>query len=294
MSETMYQMKLEFFTKDETFPFYIQYGYHKDNMYLHVHESYSELVIVLGGSAKHMVNQEEFYISEGDVFIIGADTYHGYKEANDFRICNIMFRHEYFFANDFDMKELSGFQGLFVIEPILSQCRSFHNMLKLNRDEFDKVKKIIDAMVKEYKEKKAGYKMYLTGMFYQISVLLSRLYSVSGEYKGSEVFGMAKSIAYIESHFTEPLTVALLSEIAGFSPRHYTRRFLEITNSTPIQYINEIRLKKAVVYLESSKTPVAVIAAKCGFADSNYFSRQFKKYYGASPTEYRKELPHFI
>ena len=166
-------------------------------------------------------------------------------------------------------------------------------MLKLNLDEFEKVKKIADAMVKEYKEKKPGYKMDVTGKFYQLTVFLSRFYSLSGEKKQSEVFGMAKSIAYIESHFTEPLTVSLLSQIAGFSPRHYTRRFLEITNSTPIQYINEIRLKKAVVYLESSQAPVAAIAAKCGFTDSNYFSRQFKKYYGVSPTEYRNRLSHF-
>lgn len=292
MSNSMYQMKLEYFTKDQAFPFYIQYGYHKDDMYLHVHEGFSELVIVLGGSAKHIVNKEEFYISKGDVFIIGSDTFHGYENTNDFHICNIMFHHDYFFRNDFDLKELSGFQGLFVIEPIMSQVKSFHNMLKLNQKDFDTVTKIVDNMLTEYKEKKPGYKMDVTGKFYNLAVLLSRIYSLTGEYSENDVFGMAKSIAYIEKHYKESLTVSELSEIAGFSTRHFTRRFWEITQTTPVQYMNEIRLKKAVAYLELTKLPVTEIATQCGFTDSNYFSRQFKKNYGISPSEYRKRLQY--
>lgn len=292
MSDSMYKMKLEYFTKDQTFPFYIQYGYHKDGMYLHVHEGFSELVVVLSGSAKHIVNQEEFYISQGDVFIIGADTYHGFKDTNDFRICNIMFRHDCFFHNDMELNELSGFQGLFVIEPILSQVKSFHNMLKLDKDIFEEIKKMIDEMITEYKERRPGYKMYVMGKFYGLTVLLSREYSVTGEHTQNDVFGMAKAFAYIESHYKESLSVPELSKIAGFSARHFTRRFFEVTKKTPVQYLNEIRLKKAMSFLESSKIPVVEIAAICGFSDSNYFSRQFKKSYGISPTEYRKGLTH--
>ena len=84
MYDDMYKMKMEYFTKDRMFPFYIQYGFHEESMYLHVHDSFSELVIVLNGSAKHIVNDEEFYISQGDVFIIGSDTFHGYQDTQDF------------------------------------------------------------------------------------------------------------------------------------------------------------------------------------------------------------------
>ena len=53
-------MRLDFFTTDENFPFYIQYGNHEQEMFIHGHEDFSELVIVLGGQATHVVDNENF------------------------------------------------------------------------------------------------------------------------------------------------------------------------------------------------------------------------------------------
>ena len=56
----MFNMKLSFFTENESFPFFIQYGEHSENMGLHGHEDFSELVIVLSGHAEHIVDNERF------------------------------------------------------------------------------------------------------------------------------------------------------------------------------------------------------------------------------------------
>ena len=290
----MFQMKLSYFTLDETFPFFIQYGMHKENLFLHSHEDFSELVIVLSGTATHLVNDEEFYITKGDVFIIGADTVHGYQDTHDFHICNIMFQNDFFFENEYDIKKTPGFQGLFIIEPILSQKRHFHNMLKLDLYDFETVKKMIDRMIEEYYVKQAGYKTLLTGCFYELSVMLSRLYTKSGEHSENDVIGMAKSIAYLESHYMEELTLKEIAKIAGFSPRHFSRRFYEIKQTTPVHYIQLMRTQQAAFYLKSTDLPVSIIAAKCGFSDSNYFSRLFKKHYKVSPSEFRKKNSQHI
>lgn len=205
-----------------------------------------------------------------------------------------MFCHEYFFQHAFDIKETAGFQGLFVIAPIMSQKKSFHNMLKLDLYEFEEVKNMIDVMIQEYTERRPGYKTYLTAHFLNLAVLLTRQYSATGEYEdaANDIFGMAKFIAYIESHFMEELSVKHLASIAGFSPRHYTRRYFEIKQSTPVQYINILRLQKAAYYLKSSDLSVGTIASQCGFSDSNYFSRQFKKHFHLNPSQYRTKLPN--
>ena len=281
-------MKLNFFTKDETFPFFIQYGYHEGNLFLHSHENFHELVIVLNGEAIHIVNDEEFYISKGDVFIIGADTVHGYQNTRNFQICNIMFHYDFFFDRKCDIKELAGFQGLFVIEPILAQKRSFMNRLKLNIFHFELIRKKINQMITEYKTKQVGYKTLVTGEFYSLSVLLSRIYSSSRFDQENDVIGMAKSIAYIESHYTSEIPIEMLAKIAGFSTRHYTRRFFEIKQTTPTHYIQAMRLEKACYYLNNSDLSMSAIAQLCGFSDSNYFSRLFRKHYGISPTVYRR------
>lgn len=285
----MFQMKLNYFTTDESFPFFIQYGFHKEDLYLHSHENFLELVIVLSGSATHIVNNEDFYISKGDVFIIGADTIHGYCNPKDFRICNLMFQPDFFFSNDCDIKKAPGFQGLFVIEPILSQKTSFQNRLKLDLYHFEVIQKTIDMMIKEYTNQGLGFKTLLTGSFYSLAVLLSRLYSSLEKHTDNEIIGIAKSIAYIEEHYMDDLTLNELAKIAGFSPRHFSRRFFEIKQTTPIHYIQALRLEKASYYLRNTQLPVSEVAMQCGFSDSNYFSRSFKKHYAITPIQFHKK-----
>ena len=99
----MIRLPLWIFTKSEDFPFFIQYGYHDSECYLHGHEDFSELVIVLEGSAEHTVGTEHYPISKGDVFVINQDTEHGFTGVSDFRICNIMFRPEVLFEHIYNI-----------------------------------------------------------------------------------------------------------------------------------------------------------------------------------------------
>ena len=69
----MEDMWLHYFTNDESFPFFIQYGAHEDTMFMHGHADFSELTIVLDGSADHVVENEHFPVQKGDVFVMGKD-----------------------------------------------------------------------------------------------------------------------------------------------------------------------------------------------------------------------------
>ena len=73
------EMHLHYFTTQKDFPFFIQYGHHDENMFLHSHADFSELVFVLGGYATHIVNEEEYSIKKGDVFVINENTSHGFN-----------------------------------------------------------------------------------------------------------------------------------------------------------------------------------------------------------------------
>ena len=72
----MEDMWLHYFTNDDSFPFFIQYGIHEDTMFMHGHADFSELVVVLDGSADHVVDNERFPVKKGDVFFIEAGTLH--------------------------------------------------------------------------------------------------------------------------------------------------------------------------------------------------------------------------
>ena len=112
------------FADTEEFPVHLQYGFHDEELYMHAHADFSELVIVLDGSALHIVGGEGYPISKGDVFVVGQNTEHGYTQTEQLTICNVMFQPQVF-DSVYDMKQLPGFQALFVLEPHYSQKYHF-------------------------------------------------------------------------------------------------------------------------------------------------------------------------
>ncbi|WP_439696830.1 two-component regulator propeller domain-containing protein [Mucilaginibacter sp. AW1-7] len=82
------------------------------------------------------------------------------------------------------------------------------------------------------------------------------------------------------------LSVEELSRHVGMSRGSLYYKLLEITGLSPVEYIRTIRLDKARALLEASDFNVAQIAYMTGFGTPSYFSKNFKKKYGLSPSEF--------
>ena len=97
-----------------------------------------------------------------------------------------------------------------------------------------------------------------------------------------------KSISYMEEHYQENLSLKDISRIIGLSGSYFSYLFKQQTGKNYIEYLNEIRLEKAMKDLKSSDEKIVVIAQKHGFQNLEYFSRYFKKKTGESPARWRK------
>lgn len=99
-----------------------------------------------------------------------------------------------------------------------------------------------------------------------------------------------KADAWIRKNLSEPKPIEDLASHLGLSSRTLLRRFREHTKMTPQAYIQNIRVDQAKILLEGSRSPVAQIGAKVGFADENAFRRAFCASTGLTPTQYRKRF----
>ncbi len=79
-----------------------------------------------------------------------------------------------------------------------------------------------------------------------------------------------------------------LSKEYFISVPHLIRRFKLITDNTPHEYLINIRLRKAITYLQYTNLTVEEISLKVGFSSVSNFIRQFSKHYGMTPNKYRK------
>ncbi len=94
-------------------------------------------------------------------------------------------------------------------------------------------------------------------------------------------------LTYINANYNNQITLDELSKRAGYSKSRFSHIFSEITGTTPIKYLNDIRLKISCEMLSATNNSVTEIALSCGFNDSLYFRRLFKKKYNMTPSEYR-------
>lgn len=101
------------------------------------------------------------------------------------------------------------------------------------------------------------------------------------------------SIAYIESHLQDPISVADVAKKAGYSPYHFHRVFLQEVGLSLSEYIKRRRLCFAAKTLLHTDTPVIEVAFSCGFESQEAFTRAFKRLYGLPPARYRTRFqPH--
>ncbi|MES2651960.1 MAG: two-component regulator propeller domain-containing protein [Bacteroidota bacterium] len=98
---------------------------------------------------------------------------------------------------------------------------------------------------------------------------------------------LIKLMAIIESHLDDTdFEVNTIVDEIGMSKTVLYKKVQTITNLSVADLIKSIRLKKAAMLLESNQLSIAEIAFAVGFSDRKYFSKEFKKLYNVSPSEY--------
>lgn len=97
--------------------------------------------------------------------------------------------------------------------------------------------------------------------------------------------------SYIEAHLDEPITLHALAANAGYSPWHCAKIFKELTGKTPFEYIRMYRLSKAALELRDKDLKVVDVAMDFVFDSHEGFTRAFRRQFGMSPNEYKKNTP---
>lgn len=94
-------------------------------------------------------------------------------------------------------------------------------------------------------------------------------------------------LSYIHSHYKDKITVTQIADAIGISEREAIRSFRKSLNQSPIEYLISYRLNEAKKMLQNSELPITEVCYQCGFSDSSYFGKTFRKAYGLTPREFR-------
>ncbi|NGM82446.1 helix-turn-helix transcriptional regulator [Paenibacillus sp. 7124] len=95
------------------------------------------------------------------------------------------------------------------------------------------------------------------------------------------------AIKYIKENHQQKITLEKIAQYCYISNYHLAHVFKKEVGVGCVDFLNQVRIEKAVFLLETTDLSVNQIAGHVGFQDANYFTRKFKRYMNCSPTEYR-------
>ena len=128
----------------------------------------------------------------------------------------------------------------------------------------------------------------MLGTFMMLLSELSRCCIPVSDTRKESRHNISQTIYHINNNYQKSINTAKLCKISKMCKSSLMEYFKNATGTTPLQYQLHRRISQAALLLNDNKLNISEIALQCGFTDSNYFSRQFKRITGLTPSEYRK------
>ncbi|MBE6608107.1 MAG: helix-turn-helix transcriptional regulator [Ruminococcaceae bacterium] len=174
---------------------------------------------------------------------------------------------------------------VFGVSELFPQKNSYR-FCKITLPDFEKTKKIFVDML-SFSNADDVKKLQLISEFY--TVLSEILPHLSKKEEHSRDLRLEEAVRYVEQNYNKKLSVEELAVRANMSVSRFFPYFKNEFGMTPVDYVNNYRIRCAVVLLMNDDTlSVENVAERVGFDSSAYFRRVFKKITGVSPREYKK------
>jgi len=278
----------EFWTQGELPMCVFRMPYVEFSRKIHTH-NFHEIMIVVGGVALHHLDDLHETIAMGDVFVIPPGHPHGYEvdENQGVQVINVLFDFDDMKMNVRDLERIPGFHALFSVK----NTKKFEPHLKLNANDLARVNSIVEEMEEAQESLVPGSEFCCETKLRELILFLSRRYSnviTQGGVKNAMRLG--DLLAHMEKQYAEDLKFEDLAEASNLSPTTMRRLFHESFGCSPMAYLQQLRVKKAMLMLADPSRSVGDIAFETGFNDSGYFTRVFKKETGETPREFRSRI----
>ncbi len=271
--------------KSQKFDFFIKDFYYFDEKYSYIHRHKEwEICYCRGDRGKYFINDTEYTISAGDVFIVNGNEYHQpiYDTLDNPGAIVIYFTPDFLGPDSYCQPWA----------PYFLNASQF----KINRlGSQPEIEALIINLNQEFRSESPHSMHYCQAILSHLLSLISKHYEQRVEtpvYTRSiaEVQKFHKVIDKIKSDLAEPIEYSQLYSMAGLSKSQFCLRFREVFGLSLQDYILKERVNRSLALLKGSHLNVTEIAFSCGFNSSSYFNRVFKILMHMTPLEYRRSF----
>lgn len=252
----------------------------------HWHEE-AELTLVTSGTCLYQIDLMDYEVKEGDMVFIPPLRLHSiFRHNNEEAVSETYVFHMNFLGgNSTDICSTR------YLTPIMNQEISMPYLITPGHPAYASLRKIFHQIASLYDKTVVGYELALKSLFLQaIFVLLPYSEKKTAPANGAAFDKLKNVLDYIELHYAEAISISDLAKLCYFSDYHFMRFFKKHMNMTCMEYINNLRLEKAVELFEQGNSSILEVSLSVGFHNLSYFHRAFKKKYQMTPLSFVKKL----
>ena len=260
----------------------IWYNEQNHNYDKHCHNAL-EIIMPVENHYDVDASDQNYHLLPGEILIIPSGEMHAlYAPETGKR-----------FIFQFDVSGISQMKGYTSIQSLMTSCL---HITKLSFPQiYGDIYQILIQIRNEYFSSNEFRELAIYSHLINLFVSIGRnhindmdLFPNTKSHKQQEYLQKFNDVLdYIDSHYTEELTLDDIADFSGFSKYHFTRLFKQYTDSTFYDYLSFRRIKSAEELLAKPELSITEIALQSGFSSISTFNRIFKQKKGCTPSEYR-------
>ena len=264
--------------------YHVDRNFVRYQMATHWHKE-TEIIRILSGRLKIYVDDREIMAEAGDLITLGSGVIHGADPEDCVYECIVFDPEALTPAVESCKQELQGIlrQTIFLKSGDIAADAEYVSAIErlfmlAGMDFLGHIMELLSAV-----------HGFIGGHLRNLGA--AQLHTVS-ERTWQRAEQLKPALEYIEKHYGSHISLETLARLTGFSPKYFCRYFRTIVHRSPIDYLNYYRIERAAQLLTGADMNVAEVAVHCGYADSSAFIKQFRKYKGTTPKQYKLHVCH--
>ncbi len=256
------------------------------DLWLHWHNEF-ELIHVISGTYNLFINNRDIALEKDDLCFIPGKTVHGDSQNKGQALYESM-------VFDIDMLRPHSYTPDIFINDIITNTITPVN--HISAKDYPEICETALKCFETVKLHRDGYELITSGylLIFLGQMQHAHLFSekkMLPAHKKARTEQLEQVLTLIRKNYDQDLTLQQMADMAGLSSKYFCRIFREMTDRSPIEYLNWFRINRACNLLRETDDKLPDIAYNCGFNDFSYFIKTFRRYKGMTPLKYRNFDP---
>ena len=254
---------------------------------LHGHE-FLELAYLKIGRIDHFIAGERYTVESGQYFIVDYTMEHSYRslDGGPVLVQNLLFFPEFVDRTLAGLRKFEDVVNSYLVRFSYKTLSTAATGVAFS-DPDGRIGDLVDAVFKEYADKKPGYLEYVRSLLVQILISTMRM-AGSGDRPFEPSDTVSEITEYVGRHYPEKISLTELSKRYNYSLSHISRKFAAETGTGFSDYVQRIRMENACRMLENGDMKISEVAQRCGYENLKFFNSLFKQTLGMTPREFKK------